>query len=89
MLSVCLYVSLPLMGQALLYLDKLIGAFVDTLEEQGWMENSLIVVASDNGGCPVRGGTNYPLRGEKTTYWEGGVKVREDAAKRVDKLDIP
>lgn len=58
-----------------MYLDKTIGNLVETLEEGGWMDNTIIIVASDNGGCPVNGGTNYPLRGLKHSYWEGGNKV--------------
>ncbi|CAN0518967.1 unnamed protein product, partial [Scytosiphon promiscuus] len=58
-----------------MYLDKKIGQLVDLLEEEGWMENSIIVVASDNGGHPDSGGGNYPLRGRKNTYWEGGSKA--------------
>eukprot|EP00903_Cladosiphon_okamuranus_P014415 g13381.t1 len=59
----------------LMFLDKRIGAFVDMLEQEGWLENSVIVVASDNGGCPVDGGSNYPLRGTKQSVYEGGRKV--------------
>ncbi|CAM9815485.1 unnamed protein product [Pylaiella littoralis] len=62
-------------AKVLMYLDKSIGLLVDYLEAEGWMENSIIVVASDNGGCPGAGGSNYPLRGIKHSYWEGGVKV--------------
>ncbi|CAN0285473.1 unnamed protein product [Ectocarpus fasciculatus] len=58
-----------------MYLDKSIGRLVDYLESEGWMENSIIVVASDNGGCPSDGGSNFPLRGVKSSYWEGGHKV--------------
>lgn len=58
-----------------MYLDKTIGELVAYLEKEGWMENSIIVVASDNGGCPTYGGSNYPLRGIKHSYWEGAVKV--------------
>ena len=36
-------------------------------------ENTLLVVTSDNGG--IMSGNNYPLRGLKTTVWEGGTKV--------------
>ncbi|CAN0234803.1 unnamed protein product, partial [Hapterophycus canaliculatus] len=61
--------------QVLMYLDKSIGALVDYLEAEGWMENSIIVVASDNGGCASYGGSNYPLRGIKHSYWEGGNRV--------------
>lgn len=62
-------------AKVLFYLDKTIGDLVATLEAGGWMENSIIVVASDNGGCPTNGGSNYPLRGIKHSYWEGGNKV--------------
>lgn len=58
-----------------MYLDHTIGELVEYLTTEGWMENSIIVVASDNGGCPSLGGSNYPLRGLKHSYWEGGVKV--------------
>lgn len=61
--------------QALLYLDKKIGMFLDVLESEGWLENSILVVVSDNGGCPGQGGSNYPLRGAKAAYFEGGTKV--------------
>eukprot|EP00639_Heterosigma_akashiwo_P036605 CAMPEP_0194743010 /NCGR_PEP_ID=MMETSP0296-20130528/100076_1 /TAXON_ID=39354 /ORGANISM="Heterosigma akashiwo, Strain CCMP2393" /LENGTH=536 /DNA_ID=CAMNT_0039654995 /DNA_START=262 /DNA_END=1873 /DNA_ORIENTATION=+ len=45
------------------------------LQEKGMYENSVIVVASDNGGCSYKGGDNYPLRGQKQTLFEGGVRV--------------
>lgn len=59
-----------------MYMDKRIGEFVDMLEANGWLENSLIVVASDNGACPRDGGSNYPLRGVKQSVFEGGTRVR-------------
>ncbi len=65
-----------------MYLDHTIRDLVDYLETEGWMENSIIVVASDNGGCPASGGSNYPLRGTKGTYWEGGQKVINSRAAR-------
>lgn len=64
--------------QVLMYLDKTVGQLVDYLEETGWLDNSVIVVASDNGGCPPDGGSNLPLRGVKGSYWEGGVKVKNE-----------
>ncbi len=68
--------------QVLMHLDHTIGELVDYLETEGWMENSIIVVASDNGGCLNNGGSNYPLRGTKVTYWEGGQKVTNSRAAR-------
>ena len=41
----------------------------------GMMDNTLVVVTSDNGGCPSGGGSNYPFRGFKHTMFEGGVRT--------------
>jgi hypothetical protein len=38
-------------------------------------DNSIIIMASDNGGSPIDGGNNYPLRGAKKTLFEGGQHV--------------
>lgn len=56
---------------------------MDTLDAAGWMENSIIVVTSDNGGCTTDGGNNYPLRGGKQSMFEGGFKVTTMFALRV------
>ena len=41
---------------------------------KAWAQ-TVFVVHSDNGGVRSHGSANYPLRGEKAQYYEGGVKV--------------
>ena len=47
----------------------------DALDDMGMMDNTLVVIASDNGGCPSGGGSNFPFRGFKHTLFEGGVRT--------------
>lgn len=54
-------------------MDEAIGELLDTLDEKGLSENTLIVFHSDNGGSGP--GDNGPLRGGKATMWEGGLRV--------------
>ncbi|QDV75828.1 arylsulfatase B [Botrimarina mediterranea] len=56
-------------------LDTAIGRVLDSLEERGLADNTLVWVFSDNGGEVQLGGNNKPLRGAKHTVWEGGVRV--------------
>lgn len=53
--------------------DEAIGQITDALDEAGMRENTLIVFSSDNGG--PRPGDNTPLRGNKGSLWEGGVRA--------------
>lgn len=59
-------------------LDSEIGRVLDNLQENGLLENTLVVFMSDNGPENVKltGG----LRGTKMTAWEGGVRVPMIAA---------
>jgi arylsulfatase A-like enzyme len=54
-------------------MDAAIGELVKTLREIGQDKNTLIVFQSDNGGSG--NGGNPPLRGQKSTMWEGGLRV--------------
>jgi arylsulfatase A-like enzyme len=58
-------------------LDRSIGQIVDTLEEQGLADNTIIMFSSDNGGPGYVGlpEINAPFRGWKLTNFEGGLRV--------------
>ena len=61
---------------ALLLVDRGVGALVDALRDNGRMwDETVLVVVSDNGAQVASGGSNWPLRGEKATAWEGGHRV--------------
>ena len=57
-------------------MDEAIGQIVTTLEEKGMRDNTLIIFSSDNGGLnPGKVSDNGPLRGGKSSIYEGGVRV--------------
>ena len=53
--------------------DEGVGRIVSGLIQAGLYDNTIIVISSDNGG-PSGHSSNYPLRGEKRTLYEGGVR---------------
>ncbi len=53
--------------------DWMVGQVIDTVRELKLDANTLILFTSDNGGTPRA--VNAPLRGFKTTTWEGGMRV--------------
>ena len=55
--------------KSLALLDKAVENMYNALDERGVVDNSYIIFASDNGGCPSGGGRNYPLRGTKGSLW--------------------
>ena len=57
-------------------LDDSMLAVVDTIKSLGMWSNSVWVFTTDNGGNLGGGGNNWPLRGGKFTFWEGGVRGR-------------
>jgi arylsulfatase A-like enzyme len=56
--------------------DDGVGNLLDKLKEIGVIDNTIIVFISDNGG-PVsdNGSNNTPLRGQKGSVFEGGLRV--------------
>ena len=66
-------------GDVIEEIDWSVGQVMKTVKEAGIEKNTLIVFTSDNGPWTVFGprhaGTAKPLRGEKSTSWEGGYRV--------------
>ncbi|XP_013412440.1 arylsulfatase J [Lingula anatina] len=56
-------------------LDAAVANIHQALEDNGMLDNTVIVFSSDNGGSPLVGGNNGPLKGIKGSLWEGGIKV--------------
>ena len=59
----------------LMCLDDNIGRLTGALDRLGLANNTLLVFFSDNGGTQHGGGSNRPLRGAKSTTFEGGIRV--------------
>ncbi len=67
-----------LYGDVIAELDWSVGQVLDALEQAGIDERTLVLFASDNGPWRPYGdhaGSAEPLRGEKGTAFEGGVRV--------------
>lgn len=58
-------------------MDQAIGRVLDTLEEEGIADNTIVLFFSDNGGAAYSygGADNVPLRGGKGETFEGGIRV--------------
>ena len=54
--------------------DHSMGAVQKKLEDLGLVDNTIIIFYSDNGGHR-KWTTNYPLRGHKADFYEGGIRV--------------
>ena len=53
-------------------LDEGVGKVEEALSETGIMDNTILLFTSDNGAYHF--GSNYPLRGGKRSFMEGGVR---------------
>lgn len=58
-------------------LDRGVGRVLESLDENGLTDNTLVIFTSDNGGAGYLGlpDVNEPYRGWKITYFEGGIHV--------------
>jgi len=61
------------------WLDTAVSNVTQLLKTRGMYDDALIVFTSDNGGPIYFGGSgganNYPLKGGKTSNWQGGIRV--------------
>jgi len=54
-------------------MDAGVGAVLSQLDKMGAAENTLVLFLSDNGADA--NGRNAPLRGRKSSLWEGGIRI--------------
>jgi len=71
-------------GAMVTFADSAMGKIVNALKDKGMWENTLMVVSADNGGPQYMSqkgyqmwgsGNNLPLRGGKTSEFEGGIRL--------------
>ena len=69
-------------GDACQEVDHHLGRVLDQLTEAGQADNTIVIYTSDNGPYqprgrpdPAEGGSAHPLRGNKSTEYEGGLRV--------------
>lgn len=66
-------------------LDDSVGRVIQSLKDEGMLENSVLIFIADNGGVPVddlnshgNAGSNWPLRGVKLFKFFYFEKVRRE-----------
>lgn len=54
--------------------DESVKNITATYQSLGLLDDTVIILTGDNGGQPLTGGNVYPLRGNKATTFEGGLR---------------
>ena len=57
------------------HLDHGVGRVLESLQENGVEDDTIVIFTSDNGGSIPHSQRNLPLRGGKQDHWEGGIRV--------------
>merc|ERR1719261_394251 len=55
-------------------IDSTVQGIMSAISDNGFVGNTLVFFAGDNGGAPKNGGYNWPMRGSKGTLYEGGIR---------------
>lgn len=55
--------------------DDGVGRILDKLDEKGILDDTIVFFLTDNGGASGNGSSNVPLRGFKSSFYEGGLRV--------------
>ena len=54
--------------------DNVTGFVVELMKKKNMWDNTIMVVSADNGGATGHG-SNFPLKGSKATFFEGGIRA--------------
>ncbi|XP_070542473.1 arylsulfatase B-like [Ptychodera flava] len=57
------------------FMDEIIGCVRAAMEDAGMWDDTLLLFHSDNGGDVRHAASNFPLRGNKGSYFDGGIKA--------------
>jgi len=56
-------------------MDASIGEAIQIYKDFGLWDNTVVIFSSDNGGKVKTGASNQPLRAQKGSYFEGGIRT--------------